>query len=99
MTHKEYNGWTNYESWLVKLWMDNEQGTQKYWTEQAEQHFKIHGEDNLRLLADALKEYHEEQLPEVQGFVSDLLNSAMSEVNWQEIAESLVNDAKETVAE
>jgi hypothetical protein len=24
---KGYNGWTNYETWLVALWIDNEQGT------------------------------------------------------------------------
>lgn len=22
MTHKDYNGWTNYETWCVKLWLD-----------------------------------------------------------------------------
>ena len=22
-----YNGWTNYETWAVKLWMDNEEGS------------------------------------------------------------------------
>ena len=24
MSDKTYNGWTNYETWLVKLWMDME---------------------------------------------------------------------------
>ena len=28
MTDKEYNGWTNYETWNVALWIDNERGTQ-----------------------------------------------------------------------
>jgi len=28
-----YNGWTNYETWAVKLWIDNEQSSQEYWTE------------------------------------------------------------------
>ncbi len=30
-----YNGWTNYETWNVKLWIDNEQGSHEYWREVA----------------------------------------------------------------
>ena len=25
---KGYNGWTNYETWCVNLWLDNDEGTQ-----------------------------------------------------------------------
>lgn len=28
-----YNGWKNYETWNVKLWIDNEQGSYEYWNE------------------------------------------------------------------
>lgn len=97
MTQKEYNGWTNYETWLVKLWMDNEAGSQDYWLETAADHLKVDGEDARRSLADRLKEEHEDALPEVSGFVSDLLNAALSEVNWWEIAESLLEDARRNV--
>ena len=31
MSDKTYNGWSSYETWLVKLWMDNEEGTYNYW--------------------------------------------------------------------
>jgi hypothetical protein len=27
MTDERYNGWTNYETWCVSLWLDNERGT------------------------------------------------------------------------
>ena len=27
MTKQEYNGWTNYETWNYKLWLDNNQAT------------------------------------------------------------------------
>ena len=97
MTKKEYNGWFNYETWLVKLWIDNEEGTQSYWQEQAEEHFRRNGEEDISDLAHMLKEQHEDVLPELDGFASDLMNAAMSEVNWHEIAESLINDAKEVV--
>jgi hypothetical protein len=116
MTHKECNGWTNYETWVVKLWMDNEEGNYLYWREQAEQIFEDNpdtfhvdhlgvvagiDDDNsgerARLLADQLKEQHEEALPKLEGFAADLMSAALSEVDWEEIAESLLNDAKEAL--
>ena len=32
-----YNGWSNYETWVVDLWMDNERSQQDYWLEEARQ--------------------------------------------------------------
>jgi|TARA_A100001388_G_scaffold48744_1_gene32441 hypothetical protein len=26
LTHKNYNGWTNYETWNVSLWIGNDEG-------------------------------------------------------------------------
>ena len=34
-TEKGYQGWTNYETWAVNLWLGNEQGSHEYWQEQA----------------------------------------------------------------
>lgn len=102
MTTKEYNGWTNYETWLVKLWMDNEQGTQEYFNEQADEVLERDPDDEdndrIRTLAEIIKEQHEESLPKLEGFAADLMNAALSEVNWEEIANSLIEDAKERVA-
>lgn len=30
-----YNGWSNYETWAVALWLDNEEGSYSYWHDQA----------------------------------------------------------------
>ena len=38
-----YNGWPNYETWAVALWLDNEQGSYDYWRERT---------------ADAFDEFH-----------------------------------------
>lgn len=35
MTKNEYNGWFNYETWLIALWIDNEEGSSDYWNEAA----------------------------------------------------------------
>jgi hypothetical protein len=104
MTHKEYNGWTNYETWLVKLWIDNDEGSQSYWIERAQEIYKdaeVDGtftkmEQAALTLDDELKEQHEEIIEQTgipqNGFIADLLNAAMSEVNWHEIATSLLED-------
>jgi hypothetical protein len=43
-----------------------------------------------------LKSTHEEIIAESgvpsSGFIADLMNAAMSEVNWHEISESLIED-------
>lgn len=46
-------------------------------------------------LMDELKDQHEEAMPEVQGVFADLLNAAMSEVNWHEIAKHYIDAAVE----
>lgn len=60
MNTKEYNGWTNYETWLVKLWQDNDQGDQEYWQKQAEECVRVDGEHAPTSLSDIMKEHYEE---------------------------------------
>lgn len=44
---KTYNGWTNYETWAVALWIGNEEGSYVYWEkEQAEECYKEAVEDD-----------------------------------------------------
>lgn len=35
MAQVKYNGWTNYETWCVALWLGNDEGSYNYWREQA----------------------------------------------------------------
>jgi hypothetical protein len=96
MQTKEYNGYTNYETWVVALWLDNDRGTHDYWLEIAQETLASCTDDQAKInLSDALKESHEES--EVQGVFADLLNAAMSEVDWYDIAENLLVSAKENV--
>jgi len=73
---KNYNGWTNYETWVVNLWMDNEEGTHDYWREVAEDVYHNHTRDNtdigmsrmdeaVYLMADRLRDYYEEAKDEI----------------------------------
>ena len=97
MNRNEYNGWTNYETWLVNLWMDNEQGSHEYWREVAEDEYE-HAEgtaystkeEQARYrLAKFLQGSYDVELalnPNESSVYHDLLGAALSSVNWDEIA-------------
>ena len=95
----QYNGWTNYETWVVKLWMDNDPGDYAYWLDEAAEVFNDRDPDNpddvgdSHILADALRDKHLEQCPIADASVfADLIGAAMSEVNWHEIADHMLAD-------
>jgi hypothetical protein len=95
-----YNGWTNYETWVVNLWIDNEQGMQEYWQEQAAE--CLAGQDDSVADAtwrveDLMQEWYGEARAacHTPGVFGDLLQAALSEVNWRELARHYVDAAKE----
>lgn len=100
-----YNGWTNYETWCVHLWLTNDEGKYNHCRELARQASAEAPEcEQVRRrvwtveeakkfsLADRLKEFIEEMNPLADGasMFTDLLNAAISEVNWHEIAEAFL---------
>ena len=108
-----YNGWTNYETWCVALWLDNEASSSAYWREQAEEccraapesrrvhewGFTPHETARMALAQRLEEDIHEaDPLPE-SGLYSDLLGAALSEVNWYEIAGHYVDDVADEAAE
>lgn len=95
---EKYNGWTNYETWLVNLWLDNG-GSGEHWREYTEEHVGDGAErdDAVDHIADQIKAEHDEALaeiiPEGSGVFQDLLSASLREVNWHEIAAHYVDDA------
>ena len=92
MTHKEYNGWHNYETWLVNLWLTNDEGSYDYLQEVTAE---TSGEDRVYRLAERLKEEITESTTLSiydSSLAGDLLGAALSEVNWYELAEHYVAD-------
>jgi len=89
-----YNGWTNYETWAVALWIDNDEGSYRERQELARQYERDEddpdSEADVAGYADAIKEWVErDMVPDLgASLASDLLGAALSEVNWREIAES-----------
>ena len=82
-----YNGWKNYNTWAVNLWMKNTESSNFYWTFQAQR------APSVEALADLLKDYHEAGAPDFGASVySDLLGYALQSVDWYEIAKYLFEE-------
>lgn len=100
-----YNGWSNYETWVVNLWLGNDEGSyttcrslaQRCFEEAVADEVLSREERACYQLASELKEMVEEGSP-LAGEASvyaDLLNASISEVNWKEIANSLLAEVDE----
>jgi hypothetical protein len=114
METKTYNGWTNYETWAVALWLDNDEGSYDHWRERAQEAYndaekggnydsETRDENATATLREELKDWHDERQTELQGVdgtvFADLLNAALSEVHYHEIAEHYVADVDKTEEE
>lgn len=89
-----YNGWSNYESWAVGLWLDNEEGSYNTMREMAREAQRTEtGREPRFVLADRIKNFVQEQAPALNASLYlDLLQAALSEVNWVEVAEHYLGD-------
>lgn len=82
MCNKQYNGYANYETWAVSLWIDNDQ----YMHNQLEEFARKH--ESISELANIIEDWISDDMPELGASLwSDLLSAAFNEVDWYEIAE------------
>ena len=101
MKHDEkptYNGWSNHETWAVNLWISNEEGSYRYWTDRTRELIAECADEDadrsaLSRLAEELKEsVHESCAIDKASLAADLMNAALGEVDWCEIARSMIDD-------
>lgn len=112
MPDKGYNGYKNYETWAVALWIDNEEPLYRerldrifYTLEDASANYEtectvksvVTIEDYARhRVADMLKDWIGEMSPDLGASLwADLLNAAISEVDWNELAEHWIPESRE----
>lgn len=109
-----YNGWKNYETWAVGMYLDGNydgEGTYREALEitrnaaenidqdQVDNGFWTASQAKLYNVEDALKVWARELIEgEIEGIAADLLRGALDEVDWRELAEHKLNEVAENVA-
>lgn len=86
-----YNGWHNYETWNVALWLGNEEYSDSHMCELTGESSDVYG------LADKIESYvmgqfYESDIGQEASMFNDLLGAALRNVQWDDIAEHYWND-------
>jgi hypothetical protein len=87
-----YNGWKNYETWAIGVWIDSYEDSQRA--------FASMGQliDKRVKLADAIKDTVLAGVPDIgANMYSDLLEVALEQVDWFELADHFREQGQEGV--
>lgn len=95
----EYNGWRNYPTWNVALWIGNSESEQEFWADNTR--LALEGNqfdedsataDIARELEDYYSNYEEQGIEPLPGMFGDLFAWALRMVDWYEIAQHYVTN-------
>lgn len=87
MDKDKYNGWRNYETWNVALYLLNTEGWGNWWCEQTRD---MKQADWVPFVIDSFKEAYTGN-----GVTPDEVSLTDDKVDWDEIYESVKSDWKE----
>ena len=88
---KQYNGWKNYETWAVARWLDNEQGSNEWLIGLANSTKSDY--EKSQQLKETIEKLN--PLADDASMFSDLLNAAISGVDWYGIIENHQEEQEE----
>jgi hypothetical protein len=105
-----YNGYANYETWLVAVWIDNDQGNIDYWLDVARHHYDIaedrkyftKKEEAIISFSEDMKEWYGDHVPDsddIGGLWTDMIHAALGSVDWHELAAKYMDQYLESVTE
>lgn len=105
-----YQGWANYETWAVNLWLTNDgdsynnwRAAARHWAKRATGSYEVKQgiwtarQAALFKLAHSIKSHIGTDAEKAQpdGLLNHLLSSAVQEVDWHEIANELLKGTEE----
>ena len=93
----EYNGWTNYETWTVKLVIDNTESLYYFFQDAVKEVQEKYSEDQrISSLINILENVIKSDMPQTTNRIwGPIMNAAYHRINFPEIARSMLEDAKE----
>jgi len=96
-----YNGYANFETWCVALWIDNDPGLYEQRCElvrDALEAFRDDDNEARYAVRSTLEDWLDEIAPDLGASLwSDLLTSALSAVDCDELARMWITEAAELV--
>jgi len=92
MSTDGYNGWSNYETWCVHLWLTNEYDL--YHTVLTVARESSRPDEALDAwVRDYWPDWRNVEPNDLHGMYSDLMGSALDRVDWTEVANAILEDA------
>ena len=93
MMADKYNGWSNYETWLMNLWYD-----QYFYELVMDQYGEDVTNDDQGEIADMLEDSVDELIlqghEDLSGFAADMVNQGLRRVDYYEIADAVIDSVK-----
>ncbi len=88
----EYNGWTNWETWVTKLWIDNDEPTYIHALELVKDE-DLSRYDGAQALKTLVYDFFDPNgISESAGLMTDFIHSSMNTVDWYAIYDAYKED-------